>query len=208
MPHCRVPRNSPGPAQLEVLLGDHEAVVALLHHRRAAPAPPRDGACRATSSTQVRRARAAPDPAAQLVQLRQAEALGVLDHHHRRVGHVDADLDHRGRHEHVRSRRPRSGHHGVLLLAGFMRPCSSPTRDLGQRALPAPRPSAVAASHVLELLGLLDQRIDDVGLAARLRARGAAARRRLGAPLARRRRCAIGVRPGGSSSTTEQSRSP
>ena len=32
---------------------------------------------------------------------RDAVALGVLDDHDRRVGHVDADLDHRGRHEHV-----------------------------------------------------------------------------------------------------------
>jgi hypothetical protein len=38
---------------------------------------------------------AAPHPAAQLVQLRQAEALGMLDHHHRGRRHVDADLDHR-----------------------------------------------------------------------------------------------------------------
>ena len=38
---------------------------------------------------------AAPDAPAELVQLRQPEALGVLDHHDRRVGHVDADLDHR-----------------------------------------------------------------------------------------------------------------
>ena len=31
-PLCRVPRNSPGAAQLEVLLGDDEAVGALLQH--------------------------------------------------------------------------------------------------------------------------------------------------------------------------------
>ena len=39
---------------------------------------------------------AAPDAPAQLVQLRQAETLGVLDHHQRGVGHVHADLDDRG----------------------------------------------------------------------------------------------------------------
>ena len=32
-------------------------------------------------------------PAAQLVQLRQPESLGVFDHHQRRVRHIDADLD-------------------------------------------------------------------------------------------------------------------
>ena len=36
---------------------------------------------------------AAADAAAQLVQLQEAEALGVLDDHERRIGHVDADLD-------------------------------------------------------------------------------------------------------------------
>jgi len=40
---------------------------------------------------------AAADPAAELVQLGHAEPLGVHDHHHRRVRHVDADLDDRGR---------------------------------------------------------------------------------------------------------------
>src|SRR6266511_5751965 len=36
----------------------------------------------------------APDPSPQLMQLSQAETLGVLDQHHRRVRHVHADLDH------------------------------------------------------------------------------------------------------------------
>ena len=44
---------------------------------------------------------AAADPPAQLMQLRYAEALSVLDQHHRRVGHIDADLDHGRGHEHV-----------------------------------------------------------------------------------------------------------
>ena len=39
---------------------------------------------------------AAADAAAQLVQLREPEALGVLDHHDGRLRHVDADFDHRG----------------------------------------------------------------------------------------------------------------
>src|SRR6185503_10289501 len=41
-------------------------------------------------------ARAAPDAAAQLMQLRQSEALRTFDHHQRGVGHVDPDLDDRG----------------------------------------------------------------------------------------------------------------
>ena len=38
----------------------------------------------------------APHAAAQLVQLRQAEALGVFDDHHRGIGHIHADLNDRG----------------------------------------------------------------------------------------------------------------
>ena len=40
-------------------------------------------------------------PAAQLMQLGEPEQVGALDHHHGRVGHVDAHLDHGGRHQHV-----------------------------------------------------------------------------------------------------------
>ena len=36
---------------------------------------------------------AAPDATAQLVKLRETEALGMLDHHQAGVGHIDADLD-------------------------------------------------------------------------------------------------------------------
>ena len=49
----------------------------------------------------VRLLGAAADAAAQLVQLREPEAVGLLDDHDRRVRDVDADLDHRRRDEHV-----------------------------------------------------------------------------------------------------------
>ena len=45
--------------------------------------------------------RAAPHPAAQLMELGQAEEVGLLDHHHRRVRDVHADLDHRRRDQHL-----------------------------------------------------------------------------------------------------------
>ena len=50
--------------------------------------------------------RAAAHAPAKLVQLRQAEALGLLDHHHRGVGHVHAHLDHRGRNQNLHLRPP------------------------------------------------------------------------------------------------------
>ena len=49
----------------------------------------------------VRLLRPAPHAAAQLVQLREAEAFGVLDEHDRCVRDVDPHLDHGGRHEDV-----------------------------------------------------------------------------------------------------------
>ena len=49
----------------------------------------------------VRLLGAAADAAAQLVQRREAEAVGLLHDHDRRVRDVDADLDHRRRDEHV-----------------------------------------------------------------------------------------------------------
>ena len=66
--------------------------------------------------------RAAADAAAQLVQLRQAEPLRVLDHHHRRVRHVDADLDDGGRDQDVRSRPRANARMTRSFSSGFMPP--------------------------------------------------------------------------------------
>ena len=49
------------------------------------------------------------------MQLGQAEALGVLDDHHRGIGGIDADLDHRGRHQHIHLSGPEVGRHGFLF---------------------------------------------------------------------------------------------
>jgi hypothetical protein len=73
---------------------------------------------------------AAPDPAAQLVQLRQAQALGVLDDHQAGVGHVDAHLDHRGGHQQLQLAALEGIHHRGLFR-GFMRPWIRPTRSSG-----------------------------------------------------------------------------
>ena len=90
-------------AQPQVLLGDAEAVLGLAQDLEPRP---RRFAERALVEQQAGRAAgAAPDPAAQLVQLREAEALGVLDHHDRRLGDVDADLDDGGGDQRPWSRR-------------------------------------------------------------------------------------------------------
>ena len=59
----------------------------------------------------------AADPAAELVKLGEAEALGVLDEHHARVRHVDPDLDHGRRHQHVHL-AGREGGHGRVAQVG------------------------------------------------------------------------------------------
>ena len=98
-------------ADAQVGIGDREAVRAWRASPRAAPRCPRP-LPRATS-TQVPGLRAAPDAPAQLVQLREAEALGVLDDHQRRVRDVDAHLDHRRRHEHLRLAGLEARHRGL-----------------------------------------------------------------------------------------------
>ena len=162
-PDWRAPRNSPGPRIRRSCARDLEAVGALVDHLE-----PRLGGIgqRLLEQQDAHALRgAAADAPAQLVQLREAEALGVLDHHQRRVGHVDADLDHRRRDQHARSCRATKSAITSALSSGFIRPCSSPTASAG--------PSAASELRVqrdgrlqLELLRFLDQRAYPVRLPA------------------------------------------
>ncbi len=98
------------------------------------------------------------------MQLRETEAVGVLDDHDRRVGNIDADLDHGRRHEHVDVAGAERVHHRFLLA---------------RRQLPVEQTEAetreLLLSQTLELLGggfrlgarrALDQRAHDVRLPA------------------------------------------
>ena len=109
------------------------------------------------------RRRAAADPAAQLVQLRQAEALGVLDHHQRGVRHVDADLDHRGGDQHRDLAAGEERHHRRLLGRRHAA-VDQADHPAGQRVAEL----AVRLGGVLQVerLRLLDQRADPVDLPA------------------------------------------
>ena len=49
------------------------------------------------------------------MQLGDAVAVGVLDQHHRGVGHVDAHLYHRRGHQHIRLTVGERSHRGLLL---------------------------------------------------------------------------------------------
>src|SRR5689334_12590526 len=76
------------PAQLQIALRDLEAVRALEDDLE--PCTRRIGKRVAEKQDADARARTAADAAAQLVQLREAEALCALDHHERGVRHVHA----------------------------------------------------------------------------------------------------------------------
>ena len=112
-------------AQLQIFLGDAEAVFGFAHDRQ-----PRLGGFaerRFVEQQAGRMARAAADAAAQLVQLRKAEALGVLDHHDGGLRHIDADLDHRGGDQQLRLAGAKRAM-AASLSAPFMRPCTRSTR--------------------------------------------------------------------------------
>jgi len=102
-----------------------------------------------------------PDASAQLVQLREAEPLRILDEHHRRVRHVDADLDHRGGKQHLDFPRAEGRHHPF-----FFRPVELAVQQSELR----PRQKLLQPVELglhrfrLDLLRLLDQRVDDIGL--------------------------------------------
>ena len=102
-------------AQAQILLGDAEAVLGLAQDLDA-----RLGGLAERRAVEQQAGRAlapAADAAAQLMDLREAEALGVLDHHHGRFRHIDADLDHRGGDEQPRLARGEARHRGVLVGA-------------------------------------------------------------------------------------------
>ena len=107
---------------------------------------------------------APPDPAAQLVELGDAEAVGVEDHHDRGVRDVDADLDHRRRDEHVELAGAESGHRR-LLLGRREPPVEQPEPQPGELTRRQPL-AGVERRGDLELLALLDEGADDVGLSA------------------------------------------
>ena len=86
-------------AQLEVALRDDEAVVGVAQHRETFPGDAAERALVKKDAVALRRATA--DAPAQLVQLREPHAFGILDDHQAGVGYVDAHLDYGRRDEHL-----------------------------------------------------------------------------------------------------------
>ena len=99
-----------GTAQFEIRLGDAEAVLGLAQDFEAAARHPAER--RLVQQQTGRGGAAAADAAAQLVQLGEAEAFGMLHDHDIRLSHVDADLGllggfHAAVHEAAATRRQR-----------------------------------------------------------------------------------------------------
>ena len=93
-PDCLVPPVSPGPrnsTQFQVDLGDFEAVVGAAHGFHASLAIV--GQLMVGDEDAIGLVGATTHTTSQLMQLGQAEAVGVLDNHHRGVGDVHAHLD-------------------------------------------------------------------------------------------------------------------
>ena len=84
--------------------------------------------CRVGDEDAVRCCAAAPDPAAQLVQLREAEPVRLEHDHHRRLGHVHAHLDDGRADEHVEVAVAEAAHLGLPVGAAHP-PWTSPTRS-------------------------------------------------------------------------------
>ena len=96
------------------------------------------------------------------MQLRQAETLGVLDHHDGRFRHVDADLDHRGGDEQLRLAGGKARHGGVLL--GALHAAVHQVDCLAE--FRAQFLEARLGGGEIDLFGFLDQRADPIGALA------------------------------------------
>jgi hypothetical protein len=146
-------------ADAQVRTGDLEAVASAPEDLEALERPlPRLG-----DEDAVARALAPAHPAAELVELREPEPLGVLDDHYGGVGYVDADLDHRGGDQHVDLAGQERAHDRVTV-GGRQLPMDQadlPAReDLGAQSL-----ELVRGRQQVDLLGLRHERVDHVGLA-------------------------------------------
>ena len=145
---------------------------------------------------------AAADPAAQLVQLSETEALGVLDHHHPGCRHVDSDLDHRGRHQQPDLAAREVAHRPVLVGPGHAAVDQAHDR------------AEVGAQHRVPLLGAA-RSSSSAAIVGRTQYSWSprSSARRTAAVISSRRasgraRVRIGGRPGGFSRSSETAMSP
>ncbi len=116
--------------------------------------------------TEARRA-AASDPAAQLVQLRQAEAIGMLDDDHRGIGNVDADFDDRGGDKNSQLAVAKFTHYSVALL-GLHPAVHQTDAEIFEQGLAHFLGHLGGVAHLLQLFRRFDQGQNDKSLMAAL----------------------------------------
>ena len=104
------------------------------------------------------------DPAAQLMELRDAEPVGVEDDHDRGIRHVDSDLDHGGSHEHVELTLAERGHGGLLLRGGH--PTVEQSEPTVRELVPTEPREGLLRGGDLEFLALLDKGTHHIRLLA------------------------------------------
>ena len=99
------------------------------------------------------------------MKLGEPEPVGVLDHHNRRLRHVDPDLDHRRRHQDLR-RAPPERVHDLLFFLRAHSTVQHTQWDVAEHLL-AEALGQTNGGFDLKLLGFFDQRADDVCLPPR-----------------------------------------
>ncbi|MNF45260.1 hypothetical protein D3C84_263880 [compost metagenome] len=147
-------------AQFQVFFGDDETIAGLAHDAKAFPAQLRQR--RVVEQHAMAGGTAAADPPAQLVQLGQTQALGVLDDHQAGIGYVDADLDHRGGDQQLQLALLE-----LLHYRGLFRRLHAPVDQPDMQA--AKRGGQIGEGGLGglagQLLGFLDQGAHPIGLA-------------------------------------------
>ena len=148
-------------AQLQILLRQRKAALRAAHR-----VEPRFIVLAAVVGNEdaIRLPWPAPHAPAQLMELREPEALRVLDEHDRGVRHVHADLHHRGGNEHVDLARGERAHDRFLFLR-FHFSMQKAHRSVRKHLfLQFFRIGGHRLALVGQLAVLLHHRADDVGL--------------------------------------------
>ena len=150
-----------GTAHLQVAPRDLETVAGLAQGRQTRPRHFRQR--RLVQQHAMALLRAAANAPAQLVQLRQAQPLGILDDHERGVGHVHADLDDGGRHQQL-CLAALERRHDFFLFRRLHAPVDQRHLEFGQRFVQGLR--RIRCRLQFQCLRFLDQRTDPISLAA------------------------------------------
>ncbi len=145
-----------GAAELEVALRDFESIAGI--GKKIEPLFFLVG-----NQNGVRLPLAASDAPAQLMQLREAEAIGIHDQHDRGVRDIDADFDHRRADENVDVAGFESLHRCFLVSR---RHAPVQHRDLAMGKAFADRFESLLERLQVQLFRFFDDRIDNVDLRA------------------------------------------